>query len=175
MSPSSTTTTPTTPRNRFSIGIYRSPTADPSLSASRPFDWDAALSGKPPPYPSPSQNKRAKTSRKSIGISTPKRVVRKKGIVEKFVHKQIKNNKRLIVHFRITALPSQIAFEIAVFPNNVPLPAPKTSAWLIGGTLHFLHLCIRVNQIRQVPQSDLGWEDMYREGEGEPWFDWVRA
>ena len=40
--------------------------------------------------------------------------------------------------------------------------------------MHFLHLCVRVSQIRRVPDSDLGWEDMYREGEGEPWFDWVR-
>lgn len=40
--------------------------------------------------------------------------------------------------------------------------------------MHFLHLCVRVSQIRKVPDSDLGWEDMYREGEGESWFDWVR-
>ncbi len=41
--------------------------------------------------------------------------------------------------------------------------------------MHFLHLCVRVSQIRRVPDSDLGWEDMYREGEGESWFDWVRS
>lgn len=41
--------------------------------------------------------------------------------------------------------------------------------------MHFLHLCVRVSQIRRVPDSDLGWEDMYREGEGEAWFDWVRS
>lgn len=39
--------------------------------------------------------------------------------------------------------------------------------------MHFLHLCVRVSQTRKVPQSDLGWEDMYREEEGESWFDWV--
>ena len=36
-----------------------------------------------------------------------------------------------------------------------------------------MHLCVRVSQIRSVPEADLGWEDMYRERESEPWFDWV--
>jgi hypothetical protein len=40
--------------------------------------------------------------------------------------------------------------------------------------MHLLHLWARVSRIRKVPDSDLGWEDMYREGEGEAWFDWVR-
>lgn len=39
--------------------------------------------------------------------------------------------------------------------------------------MHFLHLCLRVSQARKVPDSDLGWEDFYREGEGHAWFDWV--
>lgn len=61
-----------------------------------------------------------------------------------------------------------------MFPHNVPFPSPEKSAWLIGGFMHFLHLCVRISQIRTVPDSDLGWEDMYREDEGRPWFDWVR-
>lgn len=61
-----------------------------------------------------------------------------------------------------------------MFPDNLPLPEPKTSAWLLGGTMHFLHLIVRISQIRQVPDSDVGWEEMYRESEGTPWFDWVR-
>ena len=75
---------------------------------------------------------------------------------------------------RITNIPSQITFEISQFPNNVPLPSPVNSARVIGGTMHFLHLCVRVAQIRRIPDSDLGWEDMYRENEGVSWFDWVR-
>jgi len=74
---------------------------------------------------------------------------------------------------RMMDIPSRIAFEIALFPNNVPLPSPRTSACLIGGSMHFVHLLVRVNQIRKVPDSDLGWEDMYHEGEGNPWFDWT--
>ena len=31
--------------------------------------------------------------------------------------------------------------------------------------MHFLHLFIRIVQIRKIPDSDLGWEDMYREDE----------
>jgi hypothetical protein len=61
-----------------------------------------------------------------------------------------------------------------MFPHNVPLPAPKTSAWLLGGGMHFLHFLLRINQVQKVPDSDLGWEDMYREHEGSSWFDWVR-
>ena len=72
-------------------------------------------------------------------------------------------------------MPSRIAFEISLFPNNVPLPAPKTSACLIGGTLHFVHFCVRVSQIRSIPESDVGWEDMYREDNNVAWFDWVRS
>jgi hypothetical protein len=76
---------------------------------------------------------------------------------------------------RITALPSRIAFEISIFPNNLPLPAPKTLAYLIGGTLHLIHFSIRVSQIRSIPDSDVGWEDMYREDNNVAWFDWVRS
>lgn len=79
----------------------------------------------------------------------------------------------LIYNLRIMDLPSAIAFEIALFPHNVPLPAPQTSARLSAGVLHLFHLLVRISQLRRIPDSDLGWEDMYREEEGHPWFDWV--
>ncbi|KAI0934498.1 hypothetical protein AcV5_006325 [Taiwanofungus camphoratus] len=158
---------PSTPRTRLVYPI--SPVTSPSLSASTPFDWAAARSRRPPPYATP-VGKRVRGLRTSDvgtlgfaspGLGTPgarkrERVVRKKGFLE-----------------RITSLPSRIAFELSLFPHNVPRPAPATSAWLLGGTAHFLHLCVRVAQIRKVPDSDLGWEDMYREGEDQPWFDWT--
>ncbi|KAK7693708.1 hypothetical protein QCA50_003280 [Cerrena zonata] len=146
---------PTTPRTRIVYPI--SPITSPSLSASTPFDWEAARARKPPPYASP-LGKRVRAQRNGAGSPTRgnKRVVRKKGFIEK-----------------ITSLPSQIAFEIHMFPHNVPFPSPEKSAWLIGGFMHFLHLCVRISQIRTVPDSDLGWEDMYREDEGRPWFDWT--
>ncbi|KAI0332134.1 hypothetical protein GY45DRAFT_1433428 [Cubamyces sp. BRFM 1775] len=148
---------PTTPRARLVYPV--SPITSPSLSASQPFDWEAARSRRPPPYATPLSGKR-KSRASDVGTpgkSTPgRRVVRKKSLYE-----------------RITSIPSQISFEISQFPNNVPLPSPQNSAWILGGTMHFLHLCVRVSQIRRVPDSDLGWEDMYREGEGESWFDWT--
>jgi len=39
--------------------------------------------------------------------------------------------------------------------------------------MHFLHIWARLSRMRKVPDSDLGWEDMYHEGEGISWFDWV--
>ncbi|KAJ7046791.1 hypothetical protein C8F04DRAFT_1061771 [Mycena alexandri] len=157
-SPLSPLVLPQTPRNRASIFVDRSPAATPSISSNIAFDWDAARARKPAPYSTPQSV--TKASRRSTmgtpGTPLRTRVVRKKGIVE-----------------RITAIPSQIAFHIAIFPANVPLPRHQTSAWIIGGSLHFLHLCVRVSQIRKIPDSDLGWEDMYREGEGHSWFDWT--
>lgn len=64
-------------------------------------------------------------------------------------------------------------FHVALFPNNVPLPTPQRSAWVIGGAMHLLHLCVRVSQLRKISDSDLGWEDMFAEDEGSSWFDWV--
>ncbi|KAK7014857.1 hypothetical protein R3P38DRAFT_2997999 [Favolaschia claudopus] len=159
MSPLPPLQLPLTPRNRASIFVDRSPAATASSSSNFPFDWDAARARRPAPYATPQSS--AKNSRRSLatpGVGTPLRkgVVRKKGFFE-----------------RVTALPSQIAFHIHMFPANVPLPKPQTSAWIIGGSLHFLHFCVRVSQIRQVPDSDLGWEDLYHEGEGHSWFDWT--
>ncbi|KAG6820356.1 hypothetical protein H0H93_001548 [Arthromyces matolae] len=151
--PPSTPSQPSTPRNRVSIGSYRSPASTASISSSIPFDWDAARSRKPPPFGTPVQKK----GRQSMGTGTPvKRVVRKQGIIE-----------------RVTSLPSKIAFEIALFPENVPRPEPTTAGRLVGGLLHLIHFCVRVSQTRRVPDSDLGWEDMYNEDEGTSWFDWT--
>ncbi|EPQ58114.1 hypothetical protein GLOTRDRAFT_72177 [Gloeophyllum trabeum ATCC 11539] len=146
---------PRTPVNRGRTSLVYSPSATPSRYSAVPFDWDAARTRKPPPYASPLSAKKPKP-RKSEGGAPVRRVVRKKSLVE-----------------RITSIPSTIAFQLSLFPHNVPLPKPETSAILSGGLLHFLHLCVRISRIQKVPDSDLGWEDMYREGEDEPWFDWT--
>ncbi|KAF7294923.1 hypothetical protein MIND_01030400 [Mycena indigotica] len=146
---------PKTPRPRQSIAISQSPATTPSISTNVAFDWEAARSRAP--YSTPQSG--ARLARRSMGASaTPLRkgVIRKKSYYE-----------------RIASIPSQISFQIAMFPANVPLPKPQTSAWIVGGTLHFIHLCIRFSQANNVPDSDLGWEDMYREGEGHSWFDWT--
>ncbi|KAI0302043.1 hypothetical protein BC826DRAFT_1089859 [Russula brevipes] len=157
--PSSGPAPPTTPRTRASYPISRSPLESPSISASLPFDWEAARGLRSPPY-SPLGPKRRGVRRSDLdspnGNGTPtKRAVRRRSLS------------------RVTALPSRIAFEISIFPNNLPLPAPKTLAYLIGGTLHLIHFSIRVSQIRSIPDSDIGWEDMYREDNNVAWFDWT--
>lgn len=168
---------PSTPNSHVSLGTYRSPASTPSISSSVPFDWEAARSRRPPPYPTPLQNKRKSNGTSGSVATTPvkRAVIRKKGLVERYsvrhLHHASINRK---VTPRITAIPSSIAFEVALFPHNVPLPPPKVSARILGGTMHLFHLCVRVSRIRKVPDSDLGWEDMYREGEGDFWFDWVK-
>ncbi|KAH9945919.1 uncharacterized protein BXZ73DRAFT_72812 [Epithele typhae] len=151
----STPTRTSTSRTRLVYPV--SPATSPSLSASTPFDWEAARSRRPAPYATPNAKKNSRPSDFGTPGKTPsKRVVRKKSFIE-----------------RVSEIPSRVSFEISQFPSNVPLPSPHNSARILGGALHFLHLCVRVSQIRKVPDSDLGWEDMYREGEGEPWFDWT--
>ncbi|KZT26438.1 hypothetical protein NEOLEDRAFT_1062598 [Neolentinus lepideus HHB14362 ss-1] len=146
---------PRTPVRRGRASFVYSPSATPSRYSTVPFDWDAARAHKPPPYDSPLSARKPKPRRSEVGVP-PRRVVRKKSFMQKII-----------------LIPSTIAFHISLFPHNVPLPEPKTSAVLVGGLLHFIHLCVRISCIRKVPDSDLGWEDMYREGEDEPWFDWT--
>ncbi|EGN92429.1 hypothetical protein SERLA73DRAFT_191057 [Serpula lacrymans var. lacrymans S7.3] len=151
------TQTPVTPRTR--ISYVNSPSSTPSISSSTPFDWEAARSRRPPPYATPLAGKRKARMSTGTGSETvgmPKRVVRKKGIIQ-----------------RISSIPSWIAFELSQFPNNLPLPAPKTSAFLIGASMHLLHLWVRVAQAQAISDADLGWEDMYRERDGLSWFDWT--
>ncbi|KAH7926338.1 hypothetical protein BV22DRAFT_1009407 [Leucogyrophana mollusca] len=152
----SNTQTPSTPRTRVSYAD--SPSLTPSISSSTPFDWDAARSRRPPPYATPVNSKRRPRMSTAVGGKsvTPKKVVRKKGVLE-----------------RLSAIPSRVMFEISLFPHNVPLPAPRTSAWLIGAAMHLLHLSVRVSQVRAVSDSDLGWEDMYWERDRKGWFDWT--
>ncbi|KAE9396018.1 hypothetical protein BT96DRAFT_922378 [Gymnopus androsaceus JB14] len=146
------------PRGRVSIGIHQSPSSTPSLSSTIPFDWEAARSRRPPPYATPAKGGRRSGTGSSSLSGTPARktIIKKKGLVE-----------------RVTSIPSHIAFEISQFPNNVPLPTPRTSAFVIGGFLHFLHLCVRVSQSRSAHTNDLEWNDMLRESQGRSWFDWT--
>ncbi|KAI5122965.1 hypothetical protein M0805_006844 [Coniferiporia weirii] len=148
---------PTTPGGT-KIVYPISPMNSESLSATRRFDWEAVRLRKPPPYASPLQGARVKAQRKSeAGLkNVPKRAVRKKSW-----------------HERITAIPNRIMFEISVFPNNVPLPESKMSAWMIGGLMHATNLFVRIAQNRQVTEEELPWADLYSESRGSSWFDWT--
>ncbi|KAJ3503667.1 hypothetical protein NMY22_g18169 [Coprinellus aureogranulatus] len=144
---------PKTPRNRVSIGVYRSPVIGPSLSASVPFDWEAARSLATPPYGTPLQRK----ARKSMGaaLDTPSKGSRKAVVRKKSLWR------------RMNDLPSTIAFHMSMFPQNLPLPSPQTSSRLIAGTMHLAHLVLRVKQARETSH----WDDIYVE-EDDTWIDW---
>ena len=66
--------------------------------------------------------------------------------------------------------PSNIAFHLSMFPQNVPLPAPQTSSRLIAGTMHLANLVLRIKQSRETSH----WDDIYVEEE-DTWVDWVRV
>jgi hypothetical protein len=74
---------------------------------------------------------------------------------------------------RVTGLPSEIMFQVEMLPETLSFPSSKTSARLAGGLLNLVHLCVCISRIRKVPESVTGWEEMYREAEELPWFDWV--
>jgi hypothetical protein len=81
---------PKTPRNRVSIGVYRSPVMGPSRSASIPFDWEAARSLATPPYGTPMQRKARRSMGVGSGMDTPnktprKALVRKRSLWKRYV------------------------------------------------------------------------------------------
>ena len=90
-----TTASTNTPRTRLSFGIHRSPADTPSISSSIPFDWEAARSRAPPPYATPLKSR----PRKSIGTGASpnarKAVVRKRGLLAKYVSTIYSVNGRL--------------------------------------------------------------------------------
>lgn len=154
---------------------YRSPASNASLSATIPFDWEAARAQRPPPLSTPSKSRKSLVNGANVNSPIRRAVIRKKNILEKYVVSFHLHTNMLKTDFcRIVSVPSWVAFQFALFPNNLPLPSHNTSAWVLGGFLHVVSLSARVCQLRQVPDSDLGWEDLYREREDEAWFDWVR-
>ncbi|KAI9070010.1 hypothetical protein FKP32DRAFT_1670887, partial [Trametes sanguinea] len=64
---------PSTPVRRTRLVYPISPVTSPSLSASQPFDWEAARSRRPPPYATPQSAKRKKRGSDvgTPGMSTP--------------------------------------------------------------------------------------------------------
>jgi len=81
-----------------------------------------------------------------------KRVVRKKSFFKK-----------------ISDLPSNIAFHLSMFPQNIPLPSPKTSSRLLAGALHTSQCLVSLAGTRHSSE----WADMYVEEEMDSWFDWT--
>jgi len=112
----------------------------PSLSETFPFDWEAARNNAPPARSS-KHPRSSRLSMASNGDSPPRkkeRVVRKAGFFE-----------------RLSAFPARIAFEISMFPHNLPLPQPTTSGRVIGGLLHLIHVLVKwYGRSRAVEKED---------------------
>ncbi|KAH6918577.1 hypothetical protein BKA70DRAFT_20519 [Coprinopsis sp. MPI-PUGE-AT-0042] len=144
---SAPSTPPSTPRNRMSIGAYRSPVMGPSLSASVPFDWDAARSHAPPPYTP--LNRKLRKSLAATATDSPRTEMRRAVVRKKSLFQKIKD------------LPSSIAFHLAMFPHNLPLPEPKTSSRILGGGMHLAQFSLRVSQ---------AWDE---EDLVDVWWDWA--
>jgi hypothetical protein len=87
--PPSSSSHSATPRPRVSYPITRSPLESPSISASLPFDWEAARGLRDPPYSLLSPKRRSPrdseicTPNGKGGSPTKQRAVRKKSLYEK--------------------------------------------------------------------------------------------
>jgi hypothetical protein len=77
--------------------------------------------------------------------------------------------------YRLEALPSRIAFEIALFPENIPLPEPKVLAYILGSFMHFVHFCVWVSQLSFQAVDEDDWRSNYRDNSNAPWISWVRG
>ena len=126
-SPASSPGLPSTPVSRVSLGHYRSPASTPSISSSIPFDWEAARSRRPPPYPTQLQNKRKSTGVGESVAATPvkRAVIRKKGIIERsffmLLHHASNDSDRLsgLPLFRLLLL-SRLLSSLTMSPYHPP-------------------------------------------------------
>lgn len=80
-------TTPSPSRAKVQMQVPPSPFNSESLSATRPFDWDAVRQHRPPPYGSPMSSARRKARLSEMrSDSDTRRAVRKKTWREKYAH-----------------------------------------------------------------------------------------
>ncbi|CAE6518195.1 unnamed protein product [Rhizoctonia solani] len=170
---------PTTPLAKYS---ERRPDLY-SLSATHPFDWEAARGNRPPPYASALGNGSADSLRKKLARAaaedemggsaiSPTKTARKR-VVRKKPWRQ-----------RIVELPSaayEWLWDIVTF-SDVPLPPPETSGRVLGGALHVIHFITRYSVLRSQKVEENDWQDMHQEihivagfeqEEPEPWFSWT--
>lgn len=85
--PPSSASLPTTPKARASYPITRSPLESPSISASLPFDWEAARGLRSPPYyplgPKRRSGRNSELDSPSVKGTPSKRTVRKQSLYER--------------------------------------------------------------------------------------------
>ena len=90
--------------------------------------------------------------------------------------------KLLKLRFRIRSAPSRVAFEISMFPHNLPLPPPKETGQILGVLMHITHMCAKWAGRSQAALKDdpddiwkreVDWSGI-DEGNGSRW-SWVSA
>jgi hypothetical protein len=85
--PPSSASLPSTPKARASYPITRSPLESPSISASLPFDWEAARGLRSPPYyplgPKRRGGRNSELDSPSVKGTPSKRAVRKQSLYER--------------------------------------------------------------------------------------------
>jgi hypothetical protein len=87
---------------------------------------------------------------------------------------------RLRLSMRST--PALIAFELSMFPHNLPLPPPKETGQILGALMHCTHMCVKwAGRSQAVPKDDP--DDIWKsevdwsvidEGQSRQW-SWVSA
>lgn len=194
--PSTPAATPPPPKtsrkSRLSTLIYTPPDSaqsSPSISAPPPFEWDAARSHAAPPYGPPGKSGKvdAAASSPGAGIRTPRtRIFRKASIIERFVQGNCIistcSTPEANLTLRMRSVPAHIAFELSMFPHNLPLPPPKETGQILGALMHLTHLCAKwAGRSQAVPKDDP--DDIWKsevdwsvidEGQSRQW-SWVSA
>lgn len=83
--PNAEDTIPITPARKPRVSYVRSPADTPSISSSTPFDWDAVRNKRPPPYGTPPRTQTPAGKGQRANSSQSKRIVKRKGIIERQV------------------------------------------------------------------------------------------
>jgi hypothetical protein len=176
---------PVTParKTRHSLVYTHSPLSTPSLSASQPFDWEAAKGHRPPPYQTPNGSRNRRT-RMSMGVGTDTPQANGPGSSGPLNSHKPRQSRVVIKQSWgqwLSGLPSQWWLKISMMHHELPLPPAKTTGRAIGVTLHLLHAFSKWWEITSKQKDDDGWgelnvESLFRNDDEEEeiyWLQWV--
>lgn len=151
-------TIPVTPARtpRHSVIYQQSPLSTPSLSASVPFDWEAARGHKPPPYQTPNAS-RVRRMRASMGIGTDTPPSSSLNFSNRRKPRQSRTIVRSGWRQWLLGLPAQWWLKFTMLQHDLPLPPPKTTGRAIGIALHLIHAYTKWSEISNLQKEDDGW------------------
>ncbi|KAG8768085.1 hypothetical protein FRC20_011018 [Serendipita sp. 405] len=175
---------------RASIFYAHSPTSTPSLSASLPFDWEAARGHRPPPYPTPNDHSRSSRRMRTsmgvgVGVGTDETMVDGSTSTVHLANGALRKPRKSRVFIRtswgawLLGLPSQWWLRIEMMRHDIPLPPPKILGRIIGISLHVAHAYVKWSDLHQAKVMEDGWEalglpiyDEYGAEEEQVWITW---